>query len=173
MGYLADVYMGNKRYPVGSSLYGTCTTSADVTEKIVTDVVGFNKICPGVTVHIKMLFENTAEKPLLNICDTGALPIYMYGKEAPVNGTSWAAGSVVSFTYDGSSWQMNDVNALGEIKNRLDTIDQIIGTMTDPIDKKIEQIDLDIKDIDSRITEIAGLFESLTEEDIDACFVNS
>ena len=35
------------------------------------------------------------------------------------------------------------------------------------------QIDLDIKDIDSRITEIECLFDSLTEEDIDACFVNS
>ena len=94
---------------VGSTLYGTCSTGASTAAKVVT-CADFDQLLIGVTIHVKFTNSNTASTPTLNVNSTGAKNIYKYGTTKPgtTAATSWYAGSVVSFTYDGSYWQMND-----------------------------------------------------------------
>ena len=98
---------------VASCLYGTCSTAASTAEKAVTcadfDTTMAN--CPtGLTIYVKFTNSNTATTPTLNVNSKGAKSIYKYGTTKPgtTANTSWQAGSVVSFTYDGSYWQMNN-----------------------------------------------------------------
>lgn len=95
--------------PVGSTLYGTCSTAAGTVEKVVV-LAEFDKLITGVTVHVKMTNSNTASNPTLNVNSTGAKYICRNGttKVGTTEGTSWVAGAMLSFTYDGTNWVMND-----------------------------------------------------------------
>ena len=57
-----------------------------------------------------MTNSNTVADPTLNVNSTGAKAIKCYGTTAPgtAESTSWIAGAVLSFTYDGTNWVMND-----------------------------------------------------------------
>lgn len=96
---------------IASTAYGTCTTAAATAAKVATiqDSQAFT-LFTGVTVHIKFTYINSAANPTLNVNNTGAKPLVRYG--TTVTGTSdtqsWYAGSIVSFTYDGTSWIQND-----------------------------------------------------------------
>lgn len=106
MAYVAKAIGPNgTEYPIGSSLYGTCTTSADATAKVAL-VAGFDTLLTGVEVRIKMTNSNTATNPTININNTGAKAIKIFGSTAVGNtvGTSWNPGEIVSFTYDGTNW---------------------------------------------------------------------
>lgn len=94
---------------VGSTLYGTCATAASTAAKVVT-LAEFDTLITGVTVHVKMTNSNTVADPTLNVNSTGAKAIKRYGSTAPgtAESTSWIAGAVLSFTYDGTNWVMND-----------------------------------------------------------------
>lgn len=96
--------------PVGSTLYGTCSTSAATAAKVVT-CADFDKLITGVTIHVKFAATNSAANPTLNVNSTGAKSIYRYGTTPPTTSASWSwfAGAVVSFTYDGTGWIMNDM----------------------------------------------------------------
>ena len=111
MGTIAKIQSGGGTHLISSSAYGTCATAASIAEKVATiqDSQVYSLII-GSTVHIKMTESNTAMNPTLNVNGTGAKPIMRYGTTAPSNSvaTSWNAGSVVSFTFDGNYWQMND-----------------------------------------------------------------
>ena len=93
---------------IAASAYGVCETPAATVAKVV-DMSGF-VLTEGVTIHVKFTNSNTVANPTLNVNSQGAKAIMRYGTTAPSTsvGTSWAAGSVVSFTYDGTYWQMND-----------------------------------------------------------------
>ena len=109
MGYVGKVSAGGSTHLVGSSLYGTCSTDADVVAKVVT-LADFTSFMTGITIHVKMANSNTATDPTLNVNSKGAKAIKRYGSVAPgvTASTSWNAGSIVSFTYDGTNWIMND-----------------------------------------------------------------
>lgn len=109
MSYIGKVNAGGGAHLVGSTLYGTCATLEASPEKAVA-CANFDALMEGVTIHVKFANSNTAENPTLNVNSTGARNIYRYGTTAPSSApeTSWAAGAVVSFTYDGMSWVMND-----------------------------------------------------------------
>lgn len=94
---------------IGSTLYGTCSSSASTVAKIGT-LSEFDTLLTGVTIHIKFTNSNTATDPTLNVNSTGAKRIFKNGSTSvgKTVSTSWAAGSVVSLTYDGNAWQMND-----------------------------------------------------------------
>jgi len=104
--------------PIGSTLYGICTTAAATAAKIVT-LENFDTLTIGVTIHVKFTYSNTAASPTLNVNgveddnNNANIPIYQYGTTAPGNtaATSWAANSMVSLTYDGTAWRINDVGA--------------------------------------------------------------
>lgn len=94
---------------VGSMLYGTCSTGASTAAKVVT-LSDFSKLETGVTIHVKFTYTNTASNATLNVNSTGAKNLCCYGttRVGTTEKTSWKAGAVVSFTYDGTSWVMND-----------------------------------------------------------------
>lgn len=108
MSYIGKVNY-NGSHLVASTLYGTCVTAASNSEKVVV-CESFDQLIQGVTIHVKFTNSNTDTSPTLNVNGTGAKNIYKFGTSRPGNtsNTSWYPGSVVSFTYDGSSWIMND-----------------------------------------------------------------
>lgn len=107
--YVGKVTVDGTSYPVGSTLYGTCATAAGTAAKVVT-CANFDTLQTGVTIHVKFTYSNTVANPTLNVNSTGAKSIKRYGTTAPSTSaaSSWNAGAVVSFTYDGDYWQMND-----------------------------------------------------------------
>lgn len=109
MSYVGQVKKGSTTHLVGSTLYGTCSTAAGTAAKVGT-LANFDALLTGVTVHLKMTNSNTVASPTLNVNGTGAKPITKYGTTAVGTSatTSWYAGSIVSFTYDGTSWVIND-----------------------------------------------------------------
>ena len=109
MGYVGNVKIGSDTHLVGSTLYGTCDTAKGTAAKVVT-CANFTTLITGVTIHVKFTNSNTVANPTLNVNSTGAKNIYRYGTTAPSTtaATSWQAGAVVSFTYDGTNWIMND-----------------------------------------------------------------
>lgn len=113
--YIGQVQIGDNTYPVGSILYGTCSTAAGTAAKTVndnnltTDTFTDNNLAIGVTIHIKFTNSNTAASATLKVGGATAKSIMRYGTTALGTTTqqSWTAGSVVSFTYDGTNWVMN------------------------------------------------------------------
>jgi hypothetical protein len=125
MGYIGKVKVGNNTHLVASTLYGTCTTEAATAAKVVS-CSNFSQLETGVTIHVRFKYSNTATNPTLNVNSTGAINIKRYGDTSPGTSstTSWYANSVVSFTYDGTSWMMNDFkyNTNTDEKVKIDSI---------------------------------------------------
>lgn len=118
MGTIAKVTAGGATHLIASSAYGECTTAAATAAKTVnitgdgTATIPFT-LLKGTTIHIKFSNANTAASPTLNVNSTGAKPITKYGTTSPTAGVgtgvnTWEAGALISFTYDGTSWVMND-----------------------------------------------------------------
>lgn len=108
--YAGKLNVAGTELPIGSTLYGTCTTAAGTAQKDVT-LANFDKLITGVTVHVRFTNSNTHATPTMKVGSTAAIQIMRYGTTKP--GTtaawSWYAGAVVSFTYDGTYWVMNDM----------------------------------------------------------------
>lgn len=85
--------------------YGVCSTAAGTAAKTVT--VDSFSLETGATVTVKFSNANTASSPTLNVNSTGAKAIERYGT-TPIGTNSavsgWAAGAVITFTYDGTNW---------------------------------------------------------------------
>lgn len=109
MSYVGKVSAAGDDHFVASTAYGTCATAAGTAAKVVV-MDDFDTLLTGVTIHVLFQNSNTAESPTLNVNNTGAKPIYSVGITSP--GTtpeeSWYANSIMTFTYDGSAWRMND-----------------------------------------------------------------
>lgn len=88
--------------------YATCTTAAGTAAKTATITTGTFTLETGATVYVKFTNSNTVALPTLNVNGTGAKSIMRYGTThaGTVESTSWAAGAVVPFTYDGTYWIM-------------------------------------------------------------------
>lgn len=98
----------NGNTAIAASAYGICETPAATVAKVV-DMSGF-VLTEGVSIHVKFTYTNTVANPTLNVNGTGAKPITIYGTTSVGDDeyTSWKAGSIISFTYDNTSWVMND-----------------------------------------------------------------
>ena len=116
MSYVGKVTAGGSTHLVGSTLYGTCSTAASTAAKVVT-CANFDKLETGVTVHVKFDNGNTTAAPTLKVGSTTAKSIASTKHTYEVQGGStstvtdtptWEAGSIVSFTYDGTNWVIND-----------------------------------------------------------------
>ena len=126
-------------HPVGASWYGTCATAADTVAKVVVCST-FSNLYTGVTIRVKFTNSNTATNPTLNVNGSGAKAIKRYGTTA--TGTSatasWYAGSVITFTYDGTNWIQNDykynTNTDTQVNVTLGTTTKayLLGTSTAP-----------------------------------------
>ena len=87
--------------------YGTCATAAGTAAKAVT--LSNFALYTGATVHVKFTYANSVANPTLNVNSTGAKAIRAYG--AALTATSaynWVAGSIVTFVYDGTYWNISD-----------------------------------------------------------------
>lgn len=112
--------------------FGSCSTASGTAAKTVTldDSMSFT-LEKGASVFVKFTNNNAVANPTLAVNGSAAKSIYRYGSTAPgtSSSTSWQAGSVVHFVYDGSAWQMvgwlNDSYSNG-------TLGQIFGTCTPP-----------------------------------------
>lgn len=114
MGYIGNVKIGSTTHLVGSTLYGTCSTAAGTKAKVVT-CSSFDTLITGVTIHVKFSNDNTADSPTLNVNSTGAKAIWKSGGTIKSSNPGWMADEVVSFTYDGTRWIMNDVLSSGRL----------------------------------------------------------
>lgn len=89
--------------------FGSCSTAAATAAKTVTldDSMSFT-LAKGASVFVKFTNSNTVASPTLAVNGTTAKAIMRYGTTAPSTTakTSWQAGSVVHFVYDGTYWQM-------------------------------------------------------------------
>ena len=94
--------------------FGICSTGANTAAKTAT-ITDFALI-EGVTVSIQFTHTNTASNPTLNISSTGAVPIYKYGTSSVgiTTATSWSDGAIVSLTYNGTGWIVNNYTMSAE-----------------------------------------------------------
>ncbi len=86
----------------GQMLYATCGTASATVAKVATLAAGNLTLKAGATVAVKFTYANNAANPTLNVAGTGS-------KSIRTNGTPyayWSAGATVTFTYDGTYWQV-------------------------------------------------------------------
>lgn len=111
-------------HPVASTLYGTCDTAANVAAKVVS-CADFDTLLPGVSIRVKFANSNTANNPTININNTGAKALYLYGSTAAGADeyASWKAGAILSLTYNGTAWQIDGgTDAVSELNNSLNAL---------------------------------------------------
>lgn len=98
----------NLKDAVTRAPYGVCNTAASTAAKTVT--IDNFVLMTGITIHVKFTYRNTVSSPTLNVNETGAIAIKRYATTAAGTGiaTAWYAGAVISLTYDGTNWVMND-----------------------------------------------------------------
>lgn len=93
--------------------YGVCATGASTVAKTVAiDYSSTLSLFTGLTVRVKFSSANTASNPTLNVNGTGAKAMMLFGS---LRLTSWEAGAVITFTYDGTNWVVNNSIAGGTI----------------------------------------------------------
>lgn len=88
--------------PIGSNLFGSCSTASGTAQKNVT-MADFDVLVEGVTIHVYFENGNEADNPTLKVGSTQAKPI--------VGG--WDKSGVYSFTYYSGSWYQNDIQSGG------------------------------------------------------------
>lgn len=114
-GTIAKLSDGTNEYLLASTAYGECSTAAATAAKTVnitgdgSSTVPFTLI-KGTSIRVKFTNTNSVANPTLNVNSTGAKAIMRYGTTRPdiTNLLSWNAGAVISFTYDGTYWQMEN-----------------------------------------------------------------
>lgn len=120
---MADSYMSRLQIdngtivPIGSNLFGLSTTPATTALKIVqpTDTTlgkFFDTLEKGVTIHVQFRYGNTVVTGIQNaivnlkVGSTDAKPVTNPG------GTYiWSENAIISFTYDGTNWVVNNSGA--------------------------------------------------------------
>lgn len=110
--------------------YGTSATAKGTVAKVATVSPALDALETGALIFVKFTNENTATSPTLNVNGTGAKRIKRYGTTDPSTSaaTSWNAGSVVAFIYDGTYWQM--VGWLNTSYNSMTVAEYQAGTST-------------------------------------------
>lgn len=96
---VAKVLDDSKQY------YGICTTAASTMAKVVTLDTDDFELNAGVSVIIKFAAANTSKNPTLNVNDTGAKAMKIYGTTSLA---SWNSNAVLIFTYDGTYWMLQN-----------------------------------------------------------------
>lgn len=132
----------NKR---ATYIYGTCSTAAGTAAKVAT-LSNFS-LYTNATVHIKFTNNNTVDAPTLNVNSTGAKSIVTNG----VKYAYWEAGATVTFSYDGTNWNVASVPVYANT-----------ATIGNPSSQNV-YIDSDSVDIRNGTTVNASFSENLIE----------
>ena len=92
MSYIGKVDIGVDRYSIGSTLYGSCDTTASTAAKVAT-LNDFTDLIRGVTVYIKFTSGNTVSSNVtLQVGSTSALSV--------VGNCTCNSGEILGFTYE-------------------------------------------------------------------------
>lgn len=108
MAYATKQNTTNGVKPLGSNLYGICSTASATATKVVS-MPDFDVLVEGVTIHVYFANKNTASNPTLQVGSTEA-KVIMYNGQAD---GSWEDGGFISFTYYSGSWHQNDITVGG------------------------------------------------------------
>lgn len=108
MAYITKKQTNSGVKPIGSNLYGTCSTASATASKVVS-MPDFDVLVEGVTIHVYFANDNTASNPTLQVGSATAKPIKYNGQQ----GGSWEAGGFISFTYHSDAWHQNDITIGG------------------------------------------------------------
>lgn len=110
-------------------LYGTCTTAAKTAAKTVS-ISGVTELTTGLTIYVRFTYANGVANPTLQVNSLTAKAVKRYDTTAPSTSaaSSWNAGAVVSLTYDGTYWMLNDWN--NTTYSALSQTDATAGTAT-------------------------------------------
>lgn len=151
------MYNGTYWIPLGHpcSYYGTSSTAAATVAK--TSSISGAVVTKGTTVSVKFTYANTVDSPTLNISSTGAKSIYGGGAVMTADGDyNWAAGSTVTFVFNGTLWAISDDSTytkIHTITEHISTLETDLSVVQGQISSKVWQTD-----IDSTVTEaIEGL----------------
>ena len=106
MGYIRDVAIGGETHLIEPILYGISSTAAATAAK--TTTINNFELVEGVVVKILFQNENSAATPTLNISNTGAKTIKLKG--------NWDADDIITFTYDGTNWVMENNRGIEVIR---------------------------------------------------------
>ena len=103
---------------LGGTFFGTCSTAAGLSSKVVDDCPGF-VLYNGASVYVKFINTNTASPSdlTLNINSTGAKSIKCAGSINLPSSNTIEAGMICNFVYDGSNWVW-----AGQISRDTDTV---------------------------------------------------
>lgn len=120
MAYITKKTTVNGVKPIGSNLFGTCSTASDAVQKVVA-MADFDVLVSGVTIHVYFANENTASNPTLKVGSTSAVAILCNGATEG----NWEDGAVISFTYNGTNWIQNDASEGGGSGTAVPTADTL------------------------------------------------
>lgn len=88
------------------TVYGTCISISNVVDGEVANKIvslpGF-VLTKGAVIKVVMTFANTSSNLTMNVNNTGKKPVT---KVSTLDSFYWPAGALVTFTYDGTNWQM-------------------------------------------------------------------
>ena len=113
---------------LASPAYGVCSTAAVTAAKVVNvPYTGSLSLTTGLAVTVKFSNGNSASNPTLNVNGKGAVPIMSNGSVAA---TTWAAGQVITFVYDGTNWLYDGVDAYTKSQTLSGTTAAAIGAAT-------------------------------------------
>ena len=89
--------------------FGTCSIAAATAAKTVTVDSSFTLVT-GASIAVKFTYTNSVANPTLNVNSTGAKAIMRYGTTSASTSasSSWNAGAIVTFIYDGTYWVMTN-----------------------------------------------------------------
>ena len=149
MSYLGKAQIDNVEYLIGSTLYGICTTSANLPIKIIDSTTAnsngnfinnhYDKKTQGSTIHVKFVNGNTVDSNVQ--LKVGALDmISVVGKcVCPAN-------TIISFTLDeNQQWVVNDnVNTEYVFKTTYDGVNNKALTESDIADAAEKDVDTSI-----------------------------
>ena len=129
-GVIGKVTAGGGTHLIASTAFAICETAAATAAKkaYIKDGDGNDAsftLYKGVTVLVKMTNENSARDPMLNVNGTGDKLIVRDNETAHMGWNtyySWKAGSVISFTYDGTNWMISGEPKRAEVMSRLESM---------------------------------------------------
>lgn len=115
VGKITTAGTGAGTHLLAHTFYGTCATAAATAAKIVKlsdSNINAATLITGMMLSVKFTYANGVASPTLTVQTSGgtqliaAKSIMRYGTTAPSTNaaTSWRAGAVVNFIYDGTNW---------------------------------------------------------------------
>ena len=111
MASIREIQIGSINYDIKSTHYATCGTAAGTAAKTATVQNGSFTLEAGTSISIKFTYANTVSSPTLNVNNTGAKSIFFRGAAITSSNYYWAAGSIVTFVYDGTQWNITGAPA--------------------------------------------------------------